>query len=345
MKDYVDYAVQETVNLCRIPSPSGFTGKIGEYVFNRLGNLGFKPVFTNKRSILADLGGEGNGLVIAAHVDTLGAMVRSVKPNGRLRLTNIGAYMMNTIEGENCIIHTRSGKEYTGTAQLEKSAGHVYSSAALSEIKRDDTTIEVVIDEKVKSREDVKLLDINAGDFISFDPKTICTESGFIKSRHLDDKAGCAILAALAKYIGDKGIKPVRKVYLMFTTYEEVGHGGSAGIPEGVKEMMSIDLGPIGDDLETDECKVSICAKDKWGGPYDFDVTNKLIGIARENSLNYAVDIYPVYGSDGDAALFAGYDVKHGLFGPGVSASHGYERTHVEAIENTLILLKEYISC
>ena len=343
MKNYIEYAVQKTVDLCIIPSPTGFTRKIEELVFGEFAGLGFNPVFTNKRSILVDLGGEGNGLVIAAHVDTLGAMVRSIKPNGRLRLSKIGSYAINNIEHENCTIHTRSGKEYTGTIQLEKSAAHIYSSMVISEIKRDETSVEVVIDEKVKSKEDVKKLDINTGDFVSFDPKTVYTKSGFIKSLHLDDKAGCGILMSLAKYIKENNIELDRKIYLLFTTYEEVGHGASAGIPDDVEEMISIDLGPVGEDLETDEYKVSICAMDKSGGPYDFDVTNKLINLANEHALNFAVDIYPVYASDSDSALFAGYDIKHGLIGPGVSASHGYERTHREAIENTLILLKEYI--
>ena len=342
MKSFVDYAVQQIINLCNIPSPSGFTRRIEEYLFNEFTKLGYKPTFTNKRAILIDLGGEGNGLVLAAHVDTLGAMVRSIKPNGRLRLSKIGSFPENYIETENCVIHTRTGKEYSGTIQIEKSSVHVYSTTDITEVKRDDTNVEVVIDEKVKSKDDVKKLEINSGDFVTFDSRTVYTKSGFIKSRHLDDKASSAVLIALAKYIKDKNIKLNRKVYLMFTTYEEVGHGASSAIPEDVKEMVSVDMGAVGDDLETDEFKVSICAKDS-NGPYNYDITNKFIALAKQKNLNYAVDIYPYYGSDVGAALIAGYDLKHGLIGPGIASSHGYERTHYEGIENTLILIKEYV--
>ena len=340
MKKYIDYAVEQIIDLCNIPSPSGFTKKIEKYLIEEFKKIGYNPSSTNKGSVIIDLGGEGNGLVLSAHIDTLGAMVRAIKKNGRLRITKIGAFPENYIEAENCTIHTRTGKEYSGTIQLEKSAVHVHKN--ISEIKRDDTSIEVVIDEKVKKKEDVQKLEISAGDFVTFDSRNVYTKSGFIKSRHLDDKASSGILIALAKYIKENNLKLNRKIYLMFTTYEEVGHGASTAIPENVKEMVSVDMGAVGDDLETDEFKVSICAKDSTG-PYDYDVTNKLIDISKQLKLNYAVDIYPNYGSDADAALVAGYDLKHGLIGPGIASSHGYERAHYEGIENTLILLKEYI--
>lgn len=341
MKKYVDYAVGQIINLCNTPSPSGFTKKVESYLFEEFNKMGYKSYSTNKGSVVVDLGGEGNGLLLAAHVDTLGAMVRAIKNNGRIRITKVGSYPENYIETENCTIHTRTGKEYSGTIQLENPAVHVHKD--ISGIIRDDSNIEVVIDEKVKNKEDVLKLEISAGDFITFDPRTIFTESGFIKSRHLDDKASSGILIALAKYLKENNIKLNRKIYLMFTTYEEVGHGASAAIPKDVKEIISVDMGAVGDDLETDEFKVSICAKDSRG-PYDYDITNKLIDLAKENKLNYAIDIYPYYGSDADAALAAGYDLKHGLIGPGIASSHGYERAHIEGIENTLILLKEYIT-
>ena len=341
MKKYVDYAVEQIINLCNTPSPSGFTKKVESYLIEEFNKMGYKPYSTNKGSVVVDLGGEGNGLLLAAHVDTLGAMVRAIKNSGRLRITKIGSYPENYIETENCTIHTRTGKEYSGTIQLENPAVHVHKD--ISGIIRDDSNIEVVIDEKVKSREEVLELEISAGDFVTFDSRTVYTESGFIKSRHLDDKASSGILIALAKYLEENNIRLNRKIYLMFTTYEEVGHGASTAIPDDVKEIISVDMGAVGDDLETDEFKVSICAKDSRG-PYDYDITNKLIALAKDKKLNYAVDIYPYYGSDADAALAAGYDLKHGLIGPGIASSHGYERAHLEGIENTFILLKEYIN-
>lgn len=339
-KKYLDYAVKQVETLCKIPSPSGFTKQATNHLIKEFKKMSFSPTRSRKNSVLVDIGGKGNPIVLAAHVDTLGAMVRNIKSNGRLRLTKIGGYPENNIEAENCTIHTRFGKTYSATIQMENPAVHV--NKELGKIERSDKNIEVVIDEKVSKKEDVEKLGISPGDFISFDPRTVVTDSGFIKSRHLDDKASAGILMSLAKLVEDNELKLKRKVYLLFTTYEEVGHGGSSGIPSDVIEMISVDMGAVGEDLETDEHKVSICAKDS-GGPYDYDVTTALVKLAKHNKLNYAVDIYPHYGSDVEATLHAGYDIKHALIGPGVSASHGYERTHTEGLENTLKLLTAYL--
>jgi putative aminopeptidase FrvX len=340
MQDYLKFITDKLVNLCNIPSPSGFTQKAATYLEQQFQELNLKTKLTRKGSVLADLGGKDKPVLLAAHIDTLGAMVRAIKSDGRLRLSKIGSYPENNIEAENCIVHTRTGQTYSATVQMVNPAVHVNSQ--LGKQKRDDKVVEVVLDEKVYSKKDVEKLEISAGDFISFDPRTLVTSSGFIKSRHLDDKASAAILMGLAKMVADGKLKLNRRVYLLFTTYEEVGHGGSAGIPQDVQEMISVDMGAVGDDLKTDETMVSICAKDS-GGPYDFEVTNKLIALAKKYELNYAVDIYPFYGSDVEATLRAGYDIKHALIGPGVSASHGYERTHQEGLQNTLELLKFYL--
>lgn len=339
-KEYLDYAVEQIVNLCRIPSPAGFTEGVQQYLVLELGRLGYQPEVTRKGSVVVKLGGEGDALALVAHVDTLGAMVRAVKENGRLRMTKIGVYPENNIEGENCTIHTRSEKTFSGTIQLTEPSVHISENTGT--LKRDDSTVEVVVDEKVEKREDTLALGIRAGDFISFDSRTVVTASGFIKSRHLDDKASAGILMALARLVRDEKIRLARKVWLVFTTYEEVGHGGACGIPEEIVEMISVDMGAIGDDLETNEYKVSICAKDSEG-PYDYRVTTRLINLAEEHHLNYAVDIYPRYSSDVSVALKAGYNIRHGLIGPGVFASHGYERTHRDGVENTLRLLAEYV--
>ncbi|MCG8570161.1 MAG: M42 family metallopeptidase [Spirochaetes bacterium] len=338
---YIDYSVNQILSLCKIPSPTGFTKKITAYLIKEFENMNNKAVSTIKGSVLVELGGRGSPLLLAAHVDTLGAMVRTVKSDGRLRITKIGGYPENNIEGENVIIHTRDNQEYTGTVQMINASTH--ANRELNDTKRNDSTIEVIIDEKVAKPQDVKKLGIRNGDFISFDPRTILTESGFIKSRHLDDKASAGILIGLAKYIKENKITPSRKVYLLFTTYEEVGHGGSAGIPEDVEEMVAVDMGVIGTDLECNEQQVSICAKDS-GGPYDYDTVTRLIKTAETEKLNHAVDIYPFYGSDVWTALSSGKDIKFGLIGPGIYASHGYERGHKEGIENTFKLLAKYIT-
>lgn len=338
---YTEYAIQSILTLCSIPSPSGFTHTAIDYLKKELKKMKFVAKTTRKNALICVLGGKERPLVLAAHIDTLGAMIRSIKGNGRIRFTPIGGYAGGFVENENVTIHTRQGKIYTGTIHLTSAAAHTYKDTHT--LERNETSLEIVLDEIVKKEDDVLKLGIKPGDFISFDPRTIYTKSGFIKSRFLDDKASAGILLALAKAVLDERVHLARKVYIMFTNYEEVGHGASAGIPEDTEEMISVDMGAVGDDLKTDEYKVSICAKDS-GGPYDYSVTNKLIEIAEREKINYALDIYPYYGSDVEATLRAGYDIRHGLIGPGVFASHSYERTHKQGIENTLRLLIAYLS-
>jgi putative aminopeptidase FrvX len=337
---YLDYAVNSILALCRIPSPSGYTKEVTEFLMTELQGLKLAPKKTRKNAVICELGGKGRPLVLAAHIDTLGAMIRSIKGNGRIRFTPIGGYAGGFVENENVTIHTRTGKQFSGTIHLINAAAHTYKDTYTME--RSEQNLEVVIDEIVKTEADTLKLEIKPGDFISFDPRTVYTESGFIKSRFLDDKASAGVLLGLAKMITDKQVILKRKVYIMFTNYEEVGHGASAGIPLDTVEMISVDMGAVGDDLKTDEYKVSICAKDS-GGPYDYEVTTKLIELADREKINYALDIYPYYGSDVEATLRAGYDLKHGLIGPGVFASHSYERTHKQGVDNTLKLLAAYI--
>jgi putative aminopeptidase FrvX len=339
--NYTDYAIEQIVKLCKTPSPTGFTKLAAGYLLEELKSLGFEASVSRKGSILATLGGEGEPLVLAAHIDTLGAMVRAVKSNGRLRFSKLGGYPENNIENENVTIHTREGKTYSGTVYIAGPAVHVYSDSGSA--KRDDSSVEIVLDEIVKSKADTEKLGISPGDFISLDARTILTDSGFIKSRHLDDKASAGILLAIAKAVADGKLNLKRKTSILFTTYEEVGHGAASGFPADTVEMISVDMGAVGDDLGTDEYKVSICAKDS-GGPYDYDVTDALVKLAKKLKLKYAVDIYPFYGSDVEGALRAGHDIRHGLVGPGVFASHGYERTHTQAIENTFKLLEAYLT-
>ncbi len=337
----VTACVERVADLCRIPSPSGYTGAVESALAERIESMGLSVRRSRKRSLLCDLGGSGSPLVLAAHVDTLGAMVRSIKTNGRLRFTRIGGYPELYIVSETCRIHTRDGHEYTGTFQPVNPAVHV--NPKIGEYRPQEETIEVVVDLPVKNRDEVESYGIRVGDFISLDARTTVTETGYLKSRHLDDKASAGVLLTLASLVADGRLTPARRVYLLFTTYEEVGHGGSSGIPEDVEEMISVDMGAVGDDLTATEHQVSICAKDS-GGPYDYHVTGALARAAEEADADYAIDIYPRYGSDVEATLRAGFDIAHGLIGPGVSASHGYERTHADALGNTLRLLERYIS-
>lgn len=337
MKDYI---LQQLSALTSIPSPTGYTRQVTAYVAEQLSGLGCQPQMSNKGNVLAVLGGEGNPLVLAAHVDTLGAMVREIKGNGRLRPTTVGGLQWDTCDGENCTVHTRSGKVYTGVVLNTEPSAHVADRKNRKKEKL-EYNMEILLDENVHSKKETQDLGIRNGDFISMDPRTVITKSGYIKSRFLDDKLSAAILLGLAKAIKDESLLLPRKVSLLFTAYEEVGHGASV-IPSDTQEMISVDMGCVGDDLECTEHMVSICSKDS-SGPYDYDITSKLITLAEKYRLDYAVDIYPSYSSDTGSALKSGYDIRHGLVGAGVYASHSYERAHTDGMMNTYELLKVYI--
>ncbi len=341
-KMYAEYAWEKTETLLSIDSPSGYTAKAAAWVKEAFEKLGFSAQITTKGGVLIDLGGENlnDGLLLEAHADTLGAMVAQIKPGGRLKLTPLGGMNPNNGEAENVWVYTRSGKVIDGTCQLCNASVHVngdYSSA-----KRDWNSVEVVLDEDVHSADDVKKLGIQVGDIVCFEPRTRRTASGYLKSRFLDDKLSVGILLGFAKYLSDNGIVPARKTWAHVTVYEEVGHGGSASVPAGITEAISVDMGCVGDGLGCTEKMVSICAKDS-GGPYSYEVVGKLIDAAKKTGADYAVDVYPYYGSDVEATLRSGVDIRHGLIGAGVYASHGYERSHIDGVYNTLKVLCGYL--
>ena len=333
---YFAYIAAQLKELTSIPSPTGYTKNVAGYVYETLKDLGYSPEFSRKGNVEVTLGGSGNPLLLAAHLDTLGAMVRSIKPNGRLRPTTIGGHQWSTADGENCMVMTRNGKTYTGVVLNKEPSSHV----ADKKPDRLEENMEILLDENVETKEEALKLGIQVGDIIAMDPRTVITESGYIKSRFLDDKLSAAILLGFAKYVKEESVSLCRKVSLIFTIYEEVGHGGCV-IPEDTEEMISVDMGCVGADLECTERKVSICAKDS-GGPYNYDVIGALIKAAELAQVDYAVDVYPHYGSDVEASLHSGYDICHGLIGPGVYASHNYERSHMEGVINTFLLLKAY---
>ena len=340
-RSYADYAWEQTAALLAIDSPSGYTEKAAAWVRDAFQALGFPAELTVKGGVLADLGGrEGEGLLLEAHADTLGAMVAQVKGNGRLRLTSLGGMNANNAETENVRVYTREGTCYEGTLQLCNASIHVNGS--YSDVKRGFDTVEVVLDEDVKSGSDTGKLGIQTGDIVCFDPRTRRTASGYLKSRFLDDKLSVGILLGFAKYLKDHAVTLPRHTYVHVTVYEEVGHGGSASVPAGVTEAISVDMGCVGEGLSCTERQVSICAKDS-GGPYSYAVVGKLIQAAKDTGADYAVDVYPHYGSDVEATLRAGADLRHGLIGAGVYASHGYERSHIDGVYNTLKVLCGYL--
>ncbi len=328
--------VTELEKIISIDSPTGFTKAAADYLVDRLNALGYSPERTNKGCVLCCLGGEGDPVVFSAHLDTLGGMVAEIKGNGRLRLTRIGGMNPNNAECENAKVYTRGGKVYEGCLQMNDPSVHV--NGEYSKQERSWDSMELVLDEPVKSKDDTAALGIATGDYVCFDPRFRVTEKGYIKSRFLDDKLSVAILVDFARRIKEEKLALRRKVYIYVTVFEEVGHGCSSGVPEDAIDIISVDMGCVGQGLACTEEQVSICVKDSHG-PYNYDLTGELIETAKKLGLDYALDVYPFYGSDADAALDAGYDMRHGLIGAGVYASHGYERSHVNGAENTLKLV------
>lgn len=343
VSNYREYLFETARKIFAIDSPSGYYHKVIQEVREIAEGMGFKFETIQKGCGIITIDGQDNSktVMLCAHVDTLGAMVRSITDSGELKFTLVGGPILPTLDGEYCNIRTRDGKVYTGTILSTCPAAHVFPDAKSK--PRDEENMSVRIDEKVHSKDDVLALGIQVGDYICIDPKTTVTDSGFLKSRFIDDKASVSCLLTTLKMIKDKGFKPQFKTKFFISVFEECGHGASY-IPEDISETLAVDMGCIGLDLSCTEYDVSICAKDS-GGPYDYDMVSNLINLSKENKLSYAVDIYPMYGSDVGAALSAGNNVKGALIGPGVHASHGMERTHYEALENTINLILLYLNC
>lgn len=343
MDKYLNYMVDEIVNLAKIPSPTGYADRAIEYIKSLLEDWKVCFTTTKKGALIATINGENNDRerTISAHVDTLGAMVKGIKGNGRLSFDTLGGYMMSAVEGETCVVETVEGKTYTGTIFTTMPSTHIHGNDA-KQLERKLENMEIVLDEKIDSKEDVEKLGIEIGDFVFLDTRTQVTNSGFIKSRHLDDKASAGILLGIIKYMIETNTIPSYKTNFFFSTYEEVGHGASASIPQNTFEFLAVDMGAPGMGQNSSEYAVCICAKDS-SGPYDYGFRKGLVNLCKDNNIDYKIDMYPHYGSDASAALRAGYDFKTGLIGTGVFASHSYERTHKDGILNTAKLVIEYI--
>jgi putative aminopeptidase FrvX len=337
------YLKDQLVNLLEIPSPTGFTDQAIEFIKGSLVNLGLNPISTLKGGLAAELKGESatSPRALTAHVDTLGAMVKEIKSNGRLQLTKVGAFAWNTVEGESCQIYTRSGKIFQGSLLLVQASGHIYGEK-VGKMEREDANMEIRIDERTSSAEETLRLGIEPGDFIAFNPRTVLSENGFIRSRHLDDKAGVACVLAAIKAMIDRDSLPTQRTTLHFSNYEEVGHGAASGFPSDLTELVTVDMAVVGEGQNSDEFHTTICAKDSRG-PYHHTLTRHLQDIAEAAGIPYKVDIYPFYGSDGEAYWRAGGDVRVALIGPGVDASHNYERTHIDALIATSQLIVAYL--
>ncbi|SDO38758.1 M42 family metallopeptidase [Alkalicoccus daliensis] len=331
-----------TKELVRIPSPSGNTQRVIGYVEHCFAQMGVKTERNRKGGLIATLPGasDSSHRMLTAHVDTLGAMVKEIKANGRLKLDLIGGFKFNAIEGEYCEIETSEGNTYCGTVLMKQTSVHVYKDAGSA--PRNQENMEVRIDEKVNSAADAEKLGIQVGDFVSFDPRVQHLPNGYLKSRHLDDKASVGVLLRLAKTVMEENIELPYTTRLLISNNEEIGYGGNASITPETVEYLAVDMGAMGEGQATDEHTVSICAKDA-SGPYHLQLRKHLVQLAEENHIGYKVDMYPYYGSDASQAIRAGHDIVHGLIGPGIDSSHAYERTHAESLEATYELLKVYI--
>lgn len=340
-EEYLKYALKTLEELVMIPSPSGFTDNITDYLIKELTDLGYAPKRMNKGGVAVELGGdEGEGLLLGCHVDTLGGMVEKIKDDGRLKIAPLGFLSPNNIEDINVMIYTHSGKEYEGTCHMEMPSWHINTNYETT--PRTFENMEIVIDQHVKSADDTRALGIEVGDVICFDPQFRITESGYIKSRHLDDKLSACVILALAKYLKEEKPSLKRKVYAHFTVYEEVDHGASAYCPADVAEFLAVDMACVGPQYRGDEHMVSICAKDN-AGPCSFSMVSALQATARSLNLECTTEVFPNYASDADIIVKAGYDVRHCTVGPGVYASHGYERSHIDGLKNTFKMVKGYM--
>ena len=338
-----DYLLRILSDLLNIPSPTGYAQRAIGYCEGALGQFSGVDICQNRKGALVSTWpGERvdapRGLT--AHVDTLGAMVKEIKSSGRLKLTRIGGFAWNTVEGEGCTVFASGGGELRGSLLLAKASGHVHGSQ-VNELKRDDDNMEVRLDARTTSADETHSLGVQVGDFVAFDPRVEIT-GGFIRSRHLDDKACVACLLAAVKALQDAGLKPAQTTTLHISNYEEVGHGASVGFPPDMAELVTVDMAAVGEGQTSDEFHATLCVKDS-GGPYHHGLSQRLRGLAETNGIPYKVDIYPYYGSDGEAYWRSGGDVAVALIGPGVDASHNYERTHLEALTATTQWLVAYL--
>ena len=331
------------VTLTQTPSPTGYTTDIMNYIKAEIEGFGYEATKTPKGGVLVTVPGKNDEehRILTAHLDTLGAMVRAIKPDGRIKMDLVGGFGYPSIEGENCLIHcAKNGKTFTGTILMHQTSVHVYRDASTAE--RNQANMEIRLDEKVTTADEVRTLGIEVGDFISFDPRTIVTETGLIKSRHLDDKVSAAILIHLLKVYKEDGIVLPYATHFYFSNNEDIGYGDDSSLPDRVVEYLAVDMGAMGDDQQTDEYTVSICVKDA-SGPYHYELRQHLVSLAEREGIPYKLDIYPYYGSDASAAMRAGADVKHALLGAGIESSHSYERTHLDSVDATERMVDAYL--
>jgi putative aminopeptidase FrvX len=331
------------IDLLNTPSPTGLAEPAVAFTEQTLKSLHELTLSrTRKGALVARWEGKSSNAprALTAHLDTLGAMVKEIKSNGRLKLTRVGGLLLNGVETEGCWVLLNNGGKVRGSYMFEKASTHVHG-AVVNETRRSEDNMEVRLDARATSAEETRALGVKVGDFVAFDPRVEVTE-GFVRSRFLDDKACVAAIVASIRALHDAGLQPAQTTYFHFSNYEEVGHGAAAGIPAEVHELVAVDMAAIGDGQTSDEFNATLCVKDS-GGPYHHGLSQKMRALAETNGIPYKVDIYPYYSSDGEAFWHAGGDVAVALIGPGVDASHNYERTHLDALTATANWVMAYL--
>ena len=335
------YCLAAFERLLAADSTTGQYEEVQALVCEMLAEIGYDCVPTHKGGAITTFGGSEDPIVVSAHLDDIGLMVRHVNANGTLNVCPVGGLYPFYCMTENVRIHTRDGKVYTGCVCREPNSVHVTEEELRIVAPDFRKNVCVVLDENVHSAADVRALGIETGDMIALDPRFVLA-NGYIKSRFVDDKACVAVLLTAMKAMKEAGAELRRKVYAYFAAYEEIGHG-TVWMPADTKDYLAIDIAPTGPDQNSDEHKVSIFAKDSRF-PYHWGMTNELRAAAIEAGVDYVMDIFtPHYGTDGDASVCAGYDIRHSAIGPGTANSHGYERTHIDGLKATYELLVAYL--
>ena len=343
MKFAVDtrFLLDSLEKLVNTPSPVGYYVEMNPLLEQYAEEFGLPITYDNRSTAYMALEGEDNSktILVGAHADTLGLIVRRIDKDGAIRVRNLGGINYCNLEGESVTIHTRNGKSYTGLICCQSHSVHVFADART--LERNEDTMMILLDEPVHSEDDVRALGIRHGDFVSIDPRFQVTKNGYVKSRFLDDKASIACCFAMVKYLQENGLKPKYRTILAFPYNEEIGLGGTY-VPPEVSEYTALDIGLIGPDYDGNEYSVSICAKDNTA-PYDYELTNRMAAYAEKAGCDYAMDVYFHYGTDANAAMKGGNNIRTATFGMAVYCSHGMERTHVKGLEATTNLLLAYV--
>ena len=340
------YLTDVLVDLLRTPSPSGRTDQAVQLVGDRLTALGFEIVVTRRGALRVDWGepdGASARRALIAHVDTLGAAVKALKPDGRLALVPIGTFSARVAEGARVTIFTDDldRPPLTGTILPLKASGHRYHREIDDQPARWDN-LEVRVDERVHSADDLAALGIQVGDFVALDSVPVVSPSGFVSARHLDDKAGVAAVLTALKALCDAGTRPRVPCQVLITISEEVGHGASNGLGDDVAELVAVDNAVVAPGQQSREDRVTIATQDLHG-PFDYHLTRHLTELCRAHEIAHTRDVFDFYRSDAAAALEAGLATRAALVGFGVDASHAWERTHLDGLEQLVRLIVAYL--